>query len=415
MTVSGNWIDSSRIGSWASQSVSPVTELRKPKPDEPFCGLVFKIVADSHGDLHYIRVYSGRLKANSRVLNPGKDKKENVPQLWRIQADERKQVEAVEAGDIIGLIGLRHSVTGDTLCDAHEPILLESIQFPETVISMAIEPESSTERKKLADVLDMMKRQDPTFRARENEETGQTLISGMGELHLEVIKHRLLRDYKLNVRVHKPRVSYRESIQKMVEVTGECHRTMSGQSHFARLTIRMEPNAAVPAPIAVPSPEVAAQLPPEFLNAAMEVLGELGAGGGMLGFPLMHVKTTMLSGQTHETESTELAFRMAAADAFNKGLREAGIVLLEPIMKIEVTVPDENLGDIVGDLQQRRAIITRTQSRGQYTVIDANAPLASLFGYSSAMRGLSQGRATCTMEPASYGPAPQEVVDSFMG
>jgi elongation factor G len=190
---------------------------------------------------------------------------------------------------------------------------------------------------------------------------------------------------------------------------------MSGQSHFARLTIRMEPNAAVPAPIAVPSPEVAAQLPPEFLNAAMEVLGELGAGGGMLGFPLMHVKTTMLSGQTHETESTELAFRMAAADAFNKGLREAGIVLLEPIMKIEVTVPDENLGDIVGDLQQRRAIITRTQSRGQYTVIDANAPLASLFGYSSAMRGLSQGRATCTMEPASYGPAPQEVVDSFMG
>ncbi len=219
---------------------------RKPRPDEPFCGLVFKIVADSHGDLHYVRVYSGRLKANSRVLNPLKDKKENVPQLWRIQADERKQVDSVEAGDIIGVIGLRHSVTGDTLCDAHDPIVLESIQFPETVISMAIEPESSTERKKLADVLEMMKRQDPTFRARENEETGQTLISGMGELHLEVIKHRLLRDYKLNVRVHKPRVSYRESIQKAVEVTGECHRTMSGAAHFARLTIRMEPNPAAP-------------------------------------------------------------------------------------------------------------------------------------------------------------------------
>jgi elongation factor G len=388
---------------------------RKPKPDEPFCGLVFKIVADSHGDLHYVRVYSGRLKANSRVLNPTKDKKENVPQLWRIQADERKQVEAVEAGDIIGVIGLRHSITGDTLCDAHDPIVLESIQFPETVISMAIEPESSTERKKLADVLDMMKRQDPTFRARENEETGQTLISGMGELHLEVIKHRLLRDYKLNVRVHKPRVSYRESIQKAVEVTGECHRTMSGAMHFARLTIRMEPNPAVAAPIAVPSPEVAAQLPPEFLTAAMEVLSELGAGGGMLGFPLLHVKTTVLSGQTHETESNELAFRLAAADAFNKGLRESGIVLLEPIMKIEVTVPDENLGDIVSDLQQRRAMITRTQSRGQQTVIDAEAPLANLFGYSNAMRGLSQGRATCTMEPAAYGPAPPEVLESFMG
>jgi len=388
---------------------------RKPRPDEPFCGLVFKIVADSHGDLHYVRVYSGRLKANSRVLNPLKDKKENVPQLWRIQADERKQVDAVEAGDIIGVIGLRHSITGDTLCDAHDPIVLESIQFPETVISMAIEPESSTERKKLADVLEMMKRQDPTFRARENEETGQTLISGMGELHLEVIKHRLLRDYKLNVRVHKPRVSYRESIQKAVEVTGECHRTMSGAAHFARLTIRMEPNPAMPAPIAMTSAEAAAQLPPEFLNAAMEVLTDLGAGGGMLGFPLLHVKTTVLSGETHETESTELAFRLAAADAFNKGLREAGMVLLEPIMKIEVTVPDENLGDIVSDLQQRRAMITRTQSRGQHTVIDAEAPLASLFGYSNAMRGLSQGRATCTMEPAAYGPAPPEVLESFMG
>ncbi len=387
---------------------------RKPKSDEPFCGLVFKIVADTHGDLHYVRIYSGRLKANSRVLNPGNDKKENVPQLWRIQADERKQVDAVEAGDIIGIIGLRQSITGDTLCDAHDPILLESIQFPETVISMAIEPESSTERKKLADVLEMMKRQDPTFRARENEETGQTLISGMGELHLEVIKHRLLRDYKLNVRVHKPRVSYRESIQKAVEVTGECHRTMSGQAHFARLTIRMEPFAASPMPIAVPTSEVAAQLAPAYLNAAMEVLSELGQGGGMLGFPLMHVKTTVLSGQTHETESNELAFRLAAADTFNKGLKDAGIVILEPIMNIEVTVPDENLGDIVSDLQQRRAVIHRTHNRSGRTIIEAQAPLANLFGYSNAMRGLSQGRATCTMEPAAYGPAPQELLDGFM-
>ncbi len=197
--------------------------------------------------------------------------------MARSRPTAAKQVEAVEAGDIVGVIGLRHSITGDTLCDAHDPILLESIQFPETVISMAIEPESSTERKKLADVLEMMKRQDPTFRARENEETGQTLISGMGELHLEVIKHRLLRDFKLNVRVHKPRVSYRETIQKAVEVTGECHRTMSGASRSSReLTIRMEPNPAVAAPIAVPSPEVAAQMPPEFLTAAMEVAQRAG-------------------------------------------------------------------------------------------------------------------------------------------
>jgi elongation factor G len=224
----------------------------------------------------------------------------------------------------------------------------------------------------------------------------------------------LLRDYKLNVRVHKPRVSYRESIQKAVVVTGECHRTMNGQTHFAKLTIRMEPFAASPTPFAVPTPEVAAALPPEFLNVALEVLAERGQGGGTLGYPLMHVKMTVLSGETHETESTELAFTLAAADAFNKGLNDAGIVLLEPIMKIEVTVPDENLGDIVSDLQQRRAMITSTQSRGNGTVIEAQAPLASLFGYSNAMRGLSQGRATCTMEPASYGPAPQEVLDGFM-
>jgi elongation factor G len=387
---------------------------RKPSADEPFCGLVFKIQADRHGDLYYIRVYSGVLKANSRVLNSGQDKKENIPQLWRIQADDRKQVESVSAGDIIGVIGLRQTVTGDTLCDTHgDPILLESITFPETVVSMAIEPESSTERKKLADVLDMMKRQDPTFRARENEETGQTLISGMGELHLEVIKHRLLRDFKLNVRVHKPRVSYRETIEKPVEVTGECHRNIGGQMLSARVSIRMEPFPKGVKPVTVTvAPGI--ELPEEYLTAALEVLQEQGEGGGMLGFPLMHVKITVLGGSAHETESNALAFRYAAADAFMKALQEAGIVLLEPIMRLEVTTPEENLGDIVGDLQQRRAMIVRTHVRSKSTVIEAHAPLANLFGYSSAMRGLSQGRATCSMEPHSYGPAAPEVLQSFL-
>jgi elongation factor G len=386
--------------------------LRKPDPEEPFCGLLFKIQADRHGDLDYVRVYSGRLKAGSRVLNPGKDKKENVPQLWRIQADRREQVDEVEAGDIIGIIGLRNSVTGDTLCSPQEPILLEPITFPETVISMAIEAETSTERKKLADVLEMMKRQDPTFRAKESEETGQTLISGMGELHLEVIKHRLLRDFRLNVRVHKPRVSYRETIEKAVEVTGLCHRTMAGQSLFAELAIRMEPNPQTPKPIVLSV--CGEELPGLLLTASTLVLQDLGEGGGTLGFPLMQVKTTILGGKVHETESNELAFRLAAADAFNRGLREAGIVLLEPIMKLEVTTPDEFLGEFVSDLQQRRALITRTHNRGKNAVIDAQAPLASLFGYSNAMRGLSQGRATCTMEPSCYGPAPAEVLQTFM-
>jgi len=398
--------------------------VRKPDPGEPFCGLVFKIQADRHGDLHYVRIYSGVLKANSRVLNPGKDKKENVPQLWRIQADHRSQVESASAGDIIGIVGLRHTVTGDTLCAPQEPILLESIDFPETVISMAIEPETSLERKKLADVLEMMKRQDPTFRARENEETGQTLISGMGELHLEVVKHRLLRDFKLNVRVHKPRVSYRETVERAVEVVGECHRNVAGQMLSAKVRIRMEPHRPPAllgaAPIAPPAKPVLVtiapgiELPEMFITPALEVLGEQGEGGGLLGFPLMHVKITLLGGEVHETGSNELAFRYAAGDAFEKALREAGVVLLEPIMRLEVTVPEEFLGEIMGDLQQRRALIARTHVRGRNTVIEAHAPLANLFGYSSAMRGLSQGRATCTMEPHGFGPAPAEVMQGFM-
>lgn len=389
------------------------TIYRKADPSEPFCGLVFKVQAERHGDLDFVRVYSGRLKAGSRVYNPGKDKKENVPQLWRILADDRHQVPEVEAGDIIGIAGMRHSVTGDTLCDAKHPILLEPIAFPETVISMAIEPENAVERKKLADVLEMLKRQDPTFHARESEETGQTIISGMGELHLEVITHRLVRDFGLNVRVHKPRVSYRETIERAVEVTGRCHRNVAGQMLFAELTIRMEPfGQGTKRVVVCVDPAVA--LPPAFLNAALEVLSEQGEGGGMLGYPLMNVRITVRGGKTHETESTELAFRLAARDAFDRGLREGGVVLLEPLMRLEVTTPEEHLGEIVNDLQQRRAEITHTCHRGPMTVIEAQAPLASLFGYANAVRSLSQGRATYTMEPYSYGPAPREVLQSFL-
>ncbi len=386
---------------------------RKADPKEPFSGLLFKVQAEKHGDLHYVRVYSGCLKANSRVFNPGKNEKENVPQLWRLQAGRREQIDAAEAGDIVGIIGLRHSITGDTLCDTKAPILLESIVFPETVISMAIEPESSEDRKKLSAVLDMMRRQDPTFRAKESEETGQTLISGMGELHLEFITHQLLREHKLNVRVHNPRVSYRETIERSVDVTGECHRTVGGQRLFAELKIRVEPYAEGENPVTVLS-SCEDQLPDELLTAALEVLTGEGEGGGMFGFPLMNVRITVLGGVVHETESNEMAFRMAAADAFRKALTEAGTVLLEPVMRLEVTTPEENLGDFVSDLQQRRAVITRTHTRGRNTVIDAEAPLASLFGFANAMRGLSQGRATCTMEPFSYGPAPPDILDSFM-
>lgn len=387
---------------------------RKPDPNEPFCALIFKIQSDKHGDLHYIRVYSGTLKQNSRVLNPREEKKENIPQLWRIQADRREQIQEVSAGDICGVIGLRFSVTGDTLCDVKHPILLESIVFPETVVSMAIEPNSAEEYKRLQSVLDMMRRQDPTFRVHENEETSQMLISGMGELHLEVIKHRLLREHKVNVRIHNPRVSYRESIQNRVESKGECNRNLGGQRHWAEVRLRFEPISSEGQAVEIVSLYHDEAFDREFKQTVLEAIREESQGGGQLGFPLMNVRISLVDARIDESESTETAFRIAVADAFHKGLREAGIALLEPIMKLEVSTPEEYVGDIVSDLQQRRAIVTRTEVRGHLNVIEAEAPLANLFGYTSAMRGLSQGRASSSMEPLSYGPAPPEVIKGFM-
>jgi elongation factor G len=389
-------------------------EKRKPAMDEPFCGLVFKVLPSKHGDFVWLRAYSGVLKPNSRMLNVGKDKKENVSQLWQIHSTKREeQVDGIGAGDIVGIIGPRDSITGDTLCDPKAPILLETIEFPETVISMAIEPDSSAERKKLSEVLEMLRRQDPTFRALENEETGQTLISGMGELHLEVITHRLLRDFNLKVRVHKPRVSYKETVAHAAEVVGECHRMQAGQAMFAKVRIRMEPFDTMTPPVVV-SMAPGISLQGDYRTAILDTLNEQAAGGGSVGCPLMKVKITALGAETHETDSNEIAFRYAAADAFNKALQAAGTVLLEPIMKVEIITPEEHLGDFIADIQQRRGLITHTTNRGRNTVVEAQTPLANLFGYSSAMRGLSQGRATCSMEPSAYGPAPPEVLASFL-
>ncbi len=386
---------------------------RKPDPKEPFCGLVFKVLPFKTGDLAWIRIYSGTLSGNSRVFNPGKDKKENVAQLWRIHASKKEeQLDSASAGDIVGVIGLRDSVTGDTICDTREPILLEAIEFPETVISMAIEPESTADKKKLSEVLEMLRKQDPTFAASENEETGQTLISGMGELHLEVIQHRLQRDFKLNVKVHQPRVSYRESIARLAEVDGDVHRVINGVAHTAKLRLRVEPMPTAAGVVVSTVPN--AGLSGEMLSVVLEELENAGQGGGVLGFPLMRVKATLVSGEMHETESSEIAFRMAASAAFDAGLRAAGTVLLEPIMRLEISTPEEHVGDLVGDLQKRRAIITQQQNRGHLTVLHAEAPLAELFGYSSAMRSLSQGRASCSMEPSTYAAAPDEVLRRFL-
>jgi elongation factor G len=388
---------------------------RKPDPNEPFCGLVFKIQPYKTGDLSWVRIYSGTLEPNSRVLNSTRDKKENVAQLWRIHASKKdEQLQSARAGDIVGIIGLRDSITGDTLCDTREPILLASIDFPETVISMAIEAESTEDRKKLSETLDMLRKQDPTFRAAENPETGQTLISGMGELHLEVIQHRLLRDYRLNVKVHKPRVSYRETIAKAAEAIGECSRMIQGVQHAAKVRVRVEPFEKGITPVTVTN-SLNHGLPNEMLTVVIEELESAGQGGGLLGFPLMRIKVTVLGGEVGEAGISEIAFRTAANHAFDQALRAAGPVLLEPIMKLEISTPDEHVGDLVSDLQQRRAIIQSTESRGTATVLHAEAPLANLFGYSSAMRSLSQGRASCSMEPSTYAAAPDDVLQKFLG
>jgi elongation factor G len=388
---------------------------RKPDPAEPFCGLVFKVLPYKTGDLAWVRIYSGELEPNSRVLNSTRDKKENVAQLWRIYASKKEeQLDGARAGDIVGVIGLRDSITGDTLCDTREPILLASIEFPDTVISMAIEPESTDDRKKLSDTLEMLRKQDPTFRAAENPETGQTLISGMGELHLEVIQHQLLREFRLNVKVHKPRVSYRETIERPAEVTGESNRMIQGVQHAAKVRIRLEPFQKGVAPVTVTN-ILDHGLPSEMLEVVLEELESAGQGGGLLGFPLMRIKAIVLGGEVAESGLSEIAFRTATNQAFDQALRAAGPVLLEPIMKLEISTPDEHAGDLLGDLQQRRAIIHSTESRGTATVLHAEAPLANLFGYSSAMRSLSQGRASCSMEPSTYAPAPPDVMQKFFG
>jgi elongation factor G len=392
----------------------PVPVVRKPDPKAPFSGLVFKIIAEKHGDLYFVRVYSGTLAAGSRAWNPLRQKKENIAQLWHVQADRREQIDEAYAGDIVGVIGPRASVTGDTLCDAAAPILLESIQFPETVISMAIEPDTSLERKKLADVLEMMKRQDPTFRAVESEETGQTLISGMGELHLEVIRHRLERDFNLKCRVHKPRVSYKETLGKAVTVKGDINRQVGGQTLVATVTLRAEPIAEQAPPIVeqgwFPESESLAALAALMTQSVRESAER----GGLKGCPLWGVKITVLESSIPDPPPSDVAIRMAAAEAIDRMLEAAGTVLLEPVMRVEVSVPEEHLGDVINDLQQRRAIITATEIRGGVNVLTAEAPLASMFGYSAAVRSVSQGRASFTMAPLKYGPAPADTADSFV-
>ncbi|MEM7474579.1 MAG: elongation factor G [Planctomycetota bacterium] len=391
---------------------------RKPSPKDPFCALVFKILPAKTGDLYWIRVYSGTVKANSRAYNPNREKKENIAQLWQIHATKKEregQVEQLSCGDIACAIGPRHSITGDTLCDSKDFIQLPSIEFAQTVISMAIEPENTTDRKKLSEVLEMLERQDPTFDAVENEESGQTLISGMGELHLDVIKHRLTRDFNLNVKFYKPRVNYRETVTNKVVVEGQCNRQIGATQMFARVKIEVEPLDDPAADVIVLDRFFGEEaLPIELKDAIMEEFRGRAVGGGMIGsFPLSGFRISLVGGEMREVGSDEVAFRIAANDGFDAALNQAKPKLLEPVMRLDIITPEDYVGDIVGDLQQRRAIIDSTESRGAMTGVIASAPLKELFGYSSAIRSLSQGRAGCSMEPQGYQEAPETDLESF--
>jgi elongation factor G len=389
-------------------------EKRKTSPDEPFCGLIFKIQADKHGDLCFLRIYSGTLKSGSKVLNPRTNAKELVSQIWRVQADSREKIEADEvyAGDIVGAIGPKDVATGDTLCATQNPILLEKITFPETVISMAIEPDSSAERKKLEETLRRLAKQDPTFKVRINEETGETLVSGMGELHLEVIKDRMVREFGVKVRVHKPRVSYRETIRKAVDVEGEFSRQVGAATHSAKVRLRVEPFEGEEA-VSVENDLKPGVLPAAMVSVLEQAVEEGANAGGIYGNPLMRVRFRITGVDYKEGESNDVALTAAAARAVAEGLEKAGCVLLEPVMKLEVVTPEEFIGNVQADLNARRASIVRTENRGRLWVIEAEVALAKMFGYSTQVRGISQGRASYSMEPLKYAEAPPDVLESM--
>jgi len=390
---------------------------RRCDPGQPLAALVFKVVAEPHGDLHFIRIYSGVLKAGTRVLNATRNRKENLPRLYRIFAKRREQIDCARCGDIVAATGLKETLTGDTLCDSRAPILLERIEFPETVISMAVEPKLSSDRDKLLNALYMLARSDPTFDFKADPETGQMVISGMGELHLEVMCHRLEREMNVPVRPFKPRVAYREAITRAAEAEGRFVRQAGGRGQFAVVRLRVEPFVPQPGQEhfrfvnALPAGRIRNVFVPAIEEGARQA-----ADSGPLGsYPLINILVTLLDAQEHPQDSSEIAFESAAAAAVHKALADAGPVLLEPIMKAEIVTPEEYFGAINGDLMTRRAVITSTSVRGGNRVITCEVPLANMFGYATQMRSLSQGRASYAMEPCRYEAMPPELAEKVLG
>jgi elongation factor G len=391
------------------EKVIPVS----PDPEAPFAALAFKILTDAHGDLTFVRIYSGTLEQGQGMYNPRLGKHERALRIVRMHANEREPLAKAMAGDIVALVGLKATATGDTLCDKSRPVALEPIQFPAPVISMAIEPRTNADRDRLNEALARLAREDPTFRTSLDAETGQTIIAGMGELHLEVLKNRLTRDFGIQANVGQPRVSYRATLRAPGEAESVFEKLIGGKPQAATVRLRAEPLASG-AGVEYVEAAPGALLDAKFRRAAEE--GARFAAQGGMGFPMVDVRMTLLGARVHEGESTEMAFQAAAGEAFHAAAGKGGLVLLEPIMRIEVSTPAEAVGTVQSDLIRRGAVLEGDELRGDLRVIRGTVPLSKMFGYSTTVRSLSQGRASYSMEPAGFAPAPPDVAKSlFLG
>jgi elongation factor G len=397
---------------------------RKSSESEPFAALVFKVVSDVHGDLTYIRIYSGRLERGSRVLNPGNNRKENVSRIFEMHAKERRALDVASAGQIVAVIGLKDSITGDTLCDPAHPVILERMDFPEPVISMSIEPNTNDDKKKLSEALTKIRREDPSFRASYNDETGETIIAGMGELHLEIVKHKLLREMKIDVKVGTPRVSYRETITGPAEkVRGKFVKQTGGRGQYGDAIVNVRPitkdeadelDIDVVDGIAFVERITQGVIPRDYIPSVEVGIRHAASSGILGGYPVVNVLVELVDGSYHEVDSSQVAFEQAGALAFREACTQAGLALLEPIMKVTVTTPDEFFGAVSGDLASRRGQIVESELRGNVRLIYAEVPLAEMFGYTTILRGLTQGRASSTMEPAEYRAMPDRLRDEVL-
>ena len=391
------------------------SETREPHEDAPFSALAFKIATDPFvGRLTYFRVYSGTLKTGSHVLNSTKDKKERIGRVLQMHANKRLEREEVFAGDIAAAIGLKHTKTGDTLSSADAPIILESMSFPEPVIRVAIEPKTKADQDKLSEALAKLAEEDPTFRVYTDEETGQTIINGMGELHLEIIVDRLQREFKVNANVGRPQVAYRETIRNPVKkVEGKFVRQSGGRGQYGHVVLNLEPTE--PGSGFIFESEIyGGSIPREYIPSVEQGVKEALESGVLAGYPIIDLKATLVDGSYHDVDSSEIAFKIAGSMALKEGARKAGPVLLEPIMNVEVVTPEEYLGDVMGDLSSRRGKIGGMVQRSAAQVVGASVPLAEMFGYATTLRSLSQGRAVYTMQFSHYEEVPRSKADEII-